>query len=76
MYRKIIIRRISAMFLVLTSWGQENKAQEGEFAQIETRKNSIIVYLLEDKLPPVLFEKYLPEMKAKKSAFKPKEVAI
>lgn len=73
MCKKITISTVGIMLLVLTARAQENKTQEDQFAQIGTRKTSTRVHLLEDKLPPVLPEKYLPEMKGKKSAFKPIE---
>ena len=50
---------------------QDNIAQQDHCAQIGNRAQATRIHLLEDKLPPLLPEKELPEMKGKGAAFKP-----
>jgi hypothetical protein len=68
---KIIIPVLWTIIFALSARAQDNKTGEDQFAKIGTRQTSTRVHLLEDKLPPVLPEKYLPEMHGKKSAFEP-----
>lgn len=62
---------VLAVFYMISGVSQEKKKAEDQFAKIGTFKTSTRVHLLEDKLPPVLPQKHLPDMKGKKSAFKP-----
>ena len=59
------------IFAGLVSFGQIKKTGTDRFAQIGNKVQGTRLYMLEDKLPSVLPEKYLPEMKNKKEAFKP-----
>lgn len=69
-YKKNII----SFVFVLSSLSvicQKTKQDDDQFAQIGNRAQATRIHLLEDKLPPVLPEKYLPEMKGKEGAFTP-----
>ncbi|MBD0777819.1 glycoside hydrolase family 2 [Maribacter sp. ANRC-HE7] len=58
-------------FMFFSGYCQEKKKTEDHFSKIGTRKTSTRIHLLEEKLPPVLANLYLPKMSGKKSAFQP-----
>ncbi|MDY7396893.1 glycoside hydrolase family 2 TIM barrel-domain containing protein [Aureibaculum sp. 2210JD6-5] len=61
------ISLVICFFLAVSVVAQETD----EFAKIGNKRQGARLHLLEDKLPPVLPEVYLPNMKSKKSAFQP-----
>ena len=70
--RSIITTLIVCLF-VFSGVAQNKKGGGDHFAQIGNREQGTRLHLLEDKLPPVLPDIYLPEMKGKRAAFKPME---
>ena len=67
-----IYTTILLVFLTAISvFAQKDKETIDHFAQIGNRMQGTRLHLLEEKLPPVLPEIYLPKMAGKKSAFQP-----
>ncbi|RIJ50406.1 glycoside hydrolase family 2 [Maribellus luteus] len=64
---------ILLLFTGLASLGQQKKGGEDHFAQIGNRVQATRTHLLEDKLPPVLPEKYLLAMERVNKGFSPIE---
>ena len=68
--KKFIFIIIAGSFLS-SAMAQNAKNSTDHFAQIGNRVQGTRLHLLEDKLPPVLPDIYLPKMQGKKNAFKP-----